>query len=831
MKLALSLALRELRGGLQGLRLLAVCLILGVAALAGVGSLSSAITAGLSERGQLILGGDLEARLSGRFATSDERRLLDGFGAVSEVTKLRGMAANPQSNERTYAEIKAVDAAWPLYGNLQTDPDQPIAQGSVALSPALAARLNLVPGDPVMIGSKTLRVASIILDEPDKAGDGLGFGPNLLMARADLEATGLLGPGSQYSSRYRIRLPAAANYDTALAQAGEALEKALPEPDFRVRDATNGAPSTQRFVNNLGQFLILVGLTSLVVSGVGVAGGVSAYLAARTRTIATLKTLGADSRLIRHVYLWQIGLVAGGAVIIGLGLGALAPLAVARFAAESLPVPPSLEPQWGALAAAAAYGLLIALMFALWPLAEAADMPAARLYRTLTERKARPGRGTIATVVLAGLAIVAITILRTGETPFVLAFMAAAVALVLVLWALAVTVRRLAAAAPRPKNMLLRLALGNLHRPGAPTRQLVMALGLGLTLFATLASIESSFSSQINSTIPERAPSFFVIDVPRDDIDPFRAAITSLAPGARITTVPSLRGPVTAVNGVPAEDVKAPDEAWLLRGDRGLSYSAEFPANNELVRGAWWPADYAGPPLISLDEEAAAALGLNIGDTLGVSVLGVEIEAKIASTRKIDWQSLGFNFAILFAPGTLEAAPHGWMATVAVDPAQEASVQRDVGRLFPTASIIRVKDVIDQVSVLLGQLSAAIRAAASVTIAAGIAVLIGALASGASARTYDSVLLKLLGATRTQVAAATLAEYLLLALIVSGLALIIGSAAGWFVITQVFSLEWQPVWGPVLATVGLGALVTVFLGLVGSWRALSARPNAVLRGL
>jgi putative ABC transport system permease protein len=831
LNLALSLALRELRGGLQGLRLLAVCLILGVAALAGVGSLSSAITTGLSERGQLILGGDLEARLSGRFATADELRVLQGFGTVSEVTKLRGMAANPDSNERTYAEIKAVDAAWPLYGNLKTDPDLPVTAGGVALSPALAARLNLVPGDPVMIGSKTLRVASIILDEPDKAGDGLGFGPNLLMARADLEATGLLGPGSQYSSRYRIRLPAVANYDTAITQAKDALEKALLDSDFRFRDSSNGAPSTQRFVNNLGQFLILVGLTSLVVSGVGVAGGVSAYLAARTRTIATLKTLGADSRLIRNVYLWQIGLVAGGAVIIGLALGALAPLAVARFAADSLPVPPSLEPQWGALAAAAAYGLLIALMFALWPLAEAADMPAARLYRTLTERKARPGRGTIATVVLAGLAIVAITILRAGETPFVLAFMAAAVGLVLLLWGLAVAVRRVAAAAPRPKNMLLRLALGNLHRPGAPTRQLVMALGLGLTLFATLASIESSFSSQINGTIPDRAPSFFVIDVPRDDIDPFREAITSLSPGARITTVPSLRGPVTAVNGVPAEEVNAPDEAWLLRGDRGLSYAAEFPANNELVRGAWWPADYAGPPLISLDEDAAAALGLNIGDTLSVSVLGVEIEAKIASTRKIDWQSLGFNFAILFAPGTLEAAPHGWMATVAVDPAQEAGIQRDVGRRFPTASIIRVKDVIDQVSVLLGQLSAAIRAAASVTIAAGIAVLIGALASGASARTYDSVLLKLLGATRQQVAAATLAEYLLLALIVSGLALVIGSTAGWFVITQVFSLEWQPMWGPVLATVGLGALVTVLLGLAGSWRALSARPNAVLRGL
>lgn len=827
MSLALSLALRELRGGLQGLRLLAVCLILGVAALAGVGSLSSAITAGLSERGQLILGGDIEARLSGRFATADETARLRALGPVSEIAKLRGMATNPATEERTYAEIKAVDANWPLYGRFAMAPAGHVAPGTVALSPALADKLGRKAGDTIIIGSMALKVAGIIVEEPDKAGDGLGFGPNLLMARTDLERSGLLGPGSDFSSRYRVRLPPGSDLEATT----DALEKAAPDAGFRYRDSTNGAPSTQRFVNNLGQFLTLVGLTALVVSGVGVAGGVSAYLAARTRTIATLKTLGADSALVRSVYLWQIGLVTLGAVIIGLALGATTPWLVAWLAAESLPVPPSLTPQWGALAASALYGLLIALMFALWPLAEAARMPAARLYRSLTERAPRPGWGTVIIIVASALSIVAITLLRAGETPFVLAFMGASIGLVLLLWGIAALVRRLAAAAPRPRNMLLRLALGNLHRPGAPTRQLVMALGLGLTLFATLATIESNFAGQINRTIPDRAPSFFVIDVPRNDIDGFRKAITAAAPKAVMTVVPSLRGPVTAVRGVPAAKINATDAAWILRGDRGLSYAADFPPSNTLVSGKWWPRDYSGPPLISLDDDAATALGLKIGDTLTISVLGVDVEAKIASTRKINWQSLGFNFAILFAPGTLEAAPHGWMATVAVEPSQEAAIQRIIGRGFPTASVIRVKDVIGQVSELLSQLSAAIRAAASVTVAAGIAVLIGALASGARARTYDAVLLKLLGATRGQVALATLAEYLLLAAIVSGVALIIGSVAGWFVITEVFSLEWQPIWWPVIATVLIGAVVTVLLGLAGSWNALSARPNTVLRGL
>jgi putative ABC transport system permease protein len=827
-ELALKLALRELCGGLQGLRLLAVCMVLGVAALAGVGSLSSAIKAGLQERGQEVLGGDIEARRSGSFASPEQVARLAREGMLAQVVKLRGMAGSDGSEARTLAEIKAVDAAWPLYGrfSLQGGGRQ-LAPGTVALSRALAERLKLGRGGRVEIGTGRFVVAGVIAEEPDKAGDGLGFGPGLLMRAEDLEATGLLQPGSQYQAHYRLRLPAGADPETVVEQ----LEADLPDSGLRYRDRNNGAPSTQRFVERLGQFLTLVGLTALVVSGVGVGGGVSAYLAARTRTIATLKILGADSRLVRTVYLWQIGLVAAGAVLLGLVIGAMAPWLAARLAADALPVPPSLAVQWAALATAAAYGMLIALMFALWPLSEAAATPAARLYRSLTERAPRPSAATIAAVVGAAVMILAITLLRADDRLIVASFLAAALVLIILLWGLASLVKAVAARAPRPRAMLLRLALGNLHRPGAPTRQLVMALGLGLTLFATLATIESNFAGQINRTIPDKAPSFFIIDIPKPDRERFEAEIAGAAPGAELAFVPSLRGPVTAVRGVPVADMEVPEGAWILRGDRGLSYAAELPAGNTLMSGTWWPADYAGEPLISIDNDAARSLDLKIGDTLTMSVLGVEVTAKLASTRKIDWQSFGFNFGILFAPGVLEAAPHGWMATVVVAPAAERAVQTAVGDGFPTASLVRVKDVIDQVSGLLAQLSAAIRAAASVTVAAGIAVLVGALASGARARTYDSVLLKLLGATRGQVSAATLIEYGLLASIVSGLALLLGTVAGWFVVTQVFQLEWQPIWWPVVLTVLVGAVVTVVLGLIGSWQALSARPNAVLRGL
>ncbi len=818
--------MRELRGGLAGLRILAVCLVLGVAALAGVGSLASAINAGLAERGQFLMGGDVALRVSGRNPTPEQRAAAAALGTVGDVVKLRGMVSRGDGGDSVLAEVKAVDATWPHYGRVVLEGGGKVGPGMAAAQPVLADKLGLKPGDRLQLGQATLTYAGTLVEEPDRAGDGFGFGPGLVVDVKDLERAELITLGSLFTSELRVKLKPGVSVDTAR----ERLEAVAGEGG-RVRDRSNGAPGTRNFVNQLGQFLSLVGLTALVVAGVGVAGGVSAYLGARTRTIATLKVLGADSATVRAVYLWQLALVSSGAVLIGLAIGAATPGAVAQLAAASLPVPPATGLQWGALAQAAYYGLAIALAFALWPLAEGAGMPAARLLRSLTEKRARPDNTTLAIIAAAGISVLALVVLLADEQLFVMGFLAGAIGLIAVLWGLAAGVKWLAARVPKPKGTLARLALANLHRPGAPTRNLVVALGLGLTLFATLATIEGNLASQINRTIPTKAPSFFVLDIPNDQKAAFAALVERTAPGGRTVIVPSLRGPVTAVNGVPAEQIKAGAEGWILRGDRGLSYAADFPEANTLVTGKWWPRDYNGPPLISLDDQAAQALGLKVGDTLSVSVLGVDITARIANTRKIDWQSLGFNFAILFAPGALEAAPHGWMATVQVAPAEERAVARALSASFPTASVVRVKDVIGQVQTLLGQLSAAIRAAASVTVAAGIAVLVGALAAGARARTYDAVLLKLLGATRGQVAAATLAEYGLLAAIVSGLALVLGSAAGWFVVTQIFKLDWTPDWPRVLLTVGVGAVVTVVLGLAGNWQALSARPAAVLRQL
>lgn len=830
--LPLRMALRDLRGGLAGLRLLAVCLFLGVAALAGVGSLSTAIVTALSDKGQTILGGDVEATLTQRQATEAEMAAFREFGTVGEVVRMRAMASRLDGAESVLGELKAVDGTYPFYGRVRLESGLPLGEalagGGLVVDRAALDRLNVRVGDTVTVGDTRVRITGVLAEEPDKVGEGFTLGPTLLMSLETLSRTGLRQPGSLYRTHYRLKLPANVSPEAVT----EALDKRFPEAAWRLQDRSNGAPGTRRFIERLGQFLTLVGLTALLVAGVGVGNGVGSYLDGKTRSIAALKSVGADSRTIFAIYLIEVGLVALAAVVAGAIAGAFVPSIVVAFAGDALPVPPEAGVYPVPLLTAILYGLLAAAAFAIWPLAKARDIPAARLFRAGVERAARPPLRVVALSGGAALLIAAIAVAQAREPLFAAAFIAAALGLMLLLALLAAGIRWLAARVPRPRQPLLRLALGNLHRPGSMTRQLVVALGLGLTLFATLAVIETNLSRQIDEALPREAPSLFVVDIPAGEGGRFRSVVEGVAPGAAMRLVPSLRGPVIAVNGKLVSEMEdIPEGAWVLRGDRGLTWSRALPEGNRVTDGEWWPEDYAGPQLVSMDAEVGEALGLKVGDTITVSVLGVDLEATIANFREINWDSLGFNFALVYSPGLIESAPHSSMATITVSPAEVPAVSRAIVQAFSSASVIRVGDVIASAGTLLGQMSAAVRAAASVAIAAGIAVLVGAIAAARRARIYDSVMLKVLGATRGQVLASLLAEYALLALILSAIALGLGAAGGWYVVTQVFELEWLPVWRPVVLTVVLGAGTILLLSLAGSWSALGARPASALRNL
>ncbi len=828
---AWRLARREIDLRFRGLRLLLACLFLGVGALAAIGSLTQAVGREIASRGATILGGDVEFTVSQRAATPAERTAMAALGRVSESAKMQATAVGgtPADPRIVPIELKSVDAAYPLVGalSLRRGPTEPLAPYGAWIAPTLADRLAIREGDAFRIGSAIFRVAGVIANEPDRLGEGFTLGPVAILSSAGLARTLLVQPGSLYESRYRVDL----NSGTPKA-AADGFKQRFESGGWEAKTSDRAAPGAARFLDRMGQFLMLVALSALVVAGIGVGNGVRSYFAARRGGIATLKVLGATSGIIARVYALQLGVIAAIGIALGLVAGVAAVPAIVAAAGDALPVAPAFAIEWAPLLRAAAYGVLIAIVFTATPLVAAGHVPAAGLLRGILDGRRPPRRATLPWMLGASAAIVALAMVSAEQPLLTGGFLAAIVVVLAIFAGFGRLIAIAAARTPRPRRPLLRLAIAAIHRPGAQTGALSVALGLGLTLFVLLAAIETSIDANIARTVPQRAPSLFALDVPPPREAEFRRIVTQVAPSATINTVPAMRGTITGYGTTRVADLKTlPEGAWALRGERGLTYSATLPQGSTITAGRWWPRDYAGPPLVSIDERLAEALSLKIGDLIAFSLLGVERSARIASFRRIDWDTLGFNFVMVFSPNTIRDAPHNLAATIYLPKGREAPAMRALLGPFPSVSVIEVGGVIAQVRTIVSQLAAAITAAASVAVLAGIAVLIGAIAAAREARTYDSVILRTLGATRAQVLGAQAIEYAVLATALGALSLLLGLGGAWYVVVQIFEFDWLPDYATVGITLLTGTVAIVAIGLAGAWPILSARPARALRQL
>ena len=842
--LALRLAWRELRGGLRGFGVFVACIALGVLAIAGVGSVAESLADGLSRAGSVILGGDLAFSLVQREANDRERALLNKLGAVSTVATLPTMARTGDG-QTTLVEIKAIDDAYPLFGTVTTAPDVPLpallalsdrAFGAAA-DRALLTRLDLKLGDRITIGKVAIELRATIQNEPDTLSGGISFGPRILVSQAALRASELLQPGSLVRWKYRLRLPPAASSDLAVVSAEIEAKAELPNAGWDIRTRNKASPQLERNVERFSQFLTLVALTALLVGGVGVANAVASHLARQRDVIATMKALGATSTDIFAIYCSQIVLVALFATLVGASLGAALPFLTVWIFGSIIPLPitPALHP--ATLVLSIVYGLLTALAFALWPLGRAHDIPVSMLFRDqiAAERTWPRGRYVIVTALLAA-ALAALAVIFAYDRTLAAIFVVSAAIIFVALRLIAMLTMAIARRLPRQRSTIARLAIANIHRPGALTPSVVLSLGLGLSLLVTVVEIDGNLHRQFAAELPEKAPSFFFIDIPSADAESFDAFVRNHAPGSLLQRVPMLRGRIVAANRVKAEDLKPGEgSAWVLRGDRGITYAAALPPGSRLVAGAWWPADYSGPPLVSLERKTADDLKLQLGDTIDVNVLGRNVTARIANLRAVDWQSLGINFVLVFSPGTFAGAPHTDIATLTFadggTAAEETALIKALADAFPAVSAVRVKDALDAIDHLVGNLVLALRGASLLTLIAAALVLGGALAAGQRFRIYDAVVLKTLGATRVRLLAAYGLEYLLIGLAAVLFGVFAGSVAADLIVTRVmeFSFVWAAL--PAAATALIALLVTVLLGLAGTFTALGRKPAEVLRNL
>ncbi|MGD9544778.1 MAG: ABC transporter permease [Methylocystis sp.] len=841
---ALRFALRDLLGDPRGFGVFIACIVIGVAAISGVSGLSRSLAQGLAREGRTILGGDASFSLVSREFSPEQRAFFAARGRLSEISLMRAMARR-DDGEAALVEIKAVDPqTYPAFGAVALDPDMPLAEAlaerdglpGVAVDPLLLARLDARLGETVTIGVSRFMLRAMLRSEPDKLAGGVGFGPRVMMSRAALAGAELVTPGSIVRHFIRVTLHGATADADVKAFAADAAS-AFPQAGWEARTRDAVSPQFSRNLDRFAQLLTLVALTALVAGGAGVANAVQGFVERKRAQFAILKALGAEGSRVFRIALAQVLAAAALAILLGLVVGAAIPWAGAEALRDlaDLPVSASLDAPgafFGAL-----YGFLVVLVFALVPLGRAHEIPVAALLRDDRRggRLARYRAGAWA----AAIALAALVMATSFDVKLGAAYVAASVAAFALLRGAAWIVMRLARALPRLSDARLRFALANIWRPKSLTPPLMISIGLTQTLLIALALVEGAIHNELSRADAGEIPSFFFIDIPKAQTQAFSDFLAAEAPGARIEHVPMMRGRIVAVKDAPVGRIAVADDAkWVLEGDRGVTFSGAIPPNSTLADGEWWPADYAGPPLVSLEQKIAEGMGLAIGDDIRVNVLGREITAKVANLRKVDWRSYAINFVMVFSPNVFVGAPYTELftvaygaPTVAARDAKDARLTREAAKRFPNVVSVRVKDALAAIDKIAGQLALAARAAAGLAIVTAVLALASALASGQRARMHDAIVLKTLGATRGWLAAAYALEFGIVGLAATVIAVAAGSGAAYAMTTILMKIDF--VFAP--ATIALIALatlaVTIALGLAGTWRALSRRPGPELREL
>ena len=831
--LAWRMARREMKGSLSKFRIFLSALVLGVAAIGAVGSVAESMRSGIDGNARLLLGGDLE--ISSRHKRADEAIMAQAqkWGTIANTTEMRAMLRSP-SGERKLVELKAVDEAWPLVGAAKIEGADTLQEGlktgSALLQPSLLRSLDIAIGDEVMLGEATLIVAGTLTSEPDRTVNFGGFGPRVLISSQTLALTELEKPGSFISYRTKILLDNPQDIAKAEADIGEALK----QTHARLRNTSSAAPGFDAFIARAEAFLILVGLTALLIGGLGVGSAVRAWLHGRMPVIATFKCLGAPTKLIFRIYLLQIMAIAAIGVFMGLVIAAIAPALTASILSNYISVPPVIAIFPKPLFVAGAFGLLTAFIFTLLPLARAQSIRASQLFRSLiTPPTGLPQFGILLRMVIAGIALAVLALIATSDARLTFGFIGGALASLAVLAALGEMVMRLMRRLPSPSYVPARLALSAITRQGSPLRAIIIAFGLGLSVLVAVTLTRHNLDQQISARVADKAPDWFFIDIQPDQIDRFEAISAQIEGINDIQKTPMLRGRVSALAGIDAADINPPEEsAWILRGDRALTWQAEPPKGAKIVAGEWWDADYQGKPLISISQDAFVDFGLSLGDTVSINVLGRNITAEIANVREIEWESFSINFVFILSPGLLDKAPHSWIATSYADNEEAiAAIEKAVTDEFSNVSAISVREAVATATNILDLLGGAIRLTALVTLISGIAVLAGTVASSEAQRLSDSIILKVLGARRKDILIAWLLEYALLGLLTALCASVIGTAASAALISGFLRADFYADLTVIASTAIIGAAATCLLGLFGAWRSLGHRPAPHLREL
>jgi putative ABC transport system permease protein len=884
---SLRMAWRETRAAWRHFLYFLACIAVGVGGLVAVSLFGVNVEQAVTREARGLLGGDIEIRLShqpGERATEVLLSLEKRGVTVNHASELAAMVSTggtEQASDRArtlLVELKAVEAGYPLYGVLAHSPEAPLAsllearrlEGCLPtcygalVQESFLIQMGMQRGARIKIGEAVFVITGVIQKEPDRMANMFSIGPRVLISQEGLAAAELVKPGSRVRERFLLRLPSSIE----ITPIQHELRGRLAGESARVSSYREAQPQLKQFLDQLSQYLGLVGLTALFVGGIGVAASVQSFLREKLQSIAVLKILGADTATIILTYLGQalglglVGSLAG--VLVGLGLQSVLPMAVSQLIEVNI----LDQVQFSSSISGASLlpiikgiglGLLTTLLFSLWPLLAIRAIKPAAIFRRDVEGiggaaqrwalslpacwkavmvRDRP-RLIAALCIAAGLA--GLSIWQAGSVKvgafFIAGLLVAVLLLILASQALLSFLRRL----PASPSITVRQAVGNIIRPGSQTLIVMMSIGVGVMVMVTIGMIEHSLVNRVQDNRPTDAPTFFFIDIQPDQADSFRGLLHKEAGELSPALTPLVRSRLRAINGqvVTADiDPEAQDDAkredrrknWYLTREYVLTFLDQPPKDNLIVKGTWWePGQQFTEPLLSIEEEAAKHLGLDIGSSVELEIQGVTLKARISSIRKVEWGNFSTNFYMIVSPGALDGAPFTYVATVRVPPAEEASLQRAVVAAFPNVTAVNIGDVLDSFARILDRLSLAVRAVALFCILAGALVMATTLSATRYRRLYESVILKALGATRGMIARSFAVEYVILGLVAGCIGVLLAGGLSWAVLRFILDLPWAAQPRVLFTGLGLTVLLTLLVGFLSTFRILGQRPLAVLR--
>ena len=836
MRFLLELAWRDLRASGRSLWIFVASLLLGVSLVAAGGGLYQQVTESLRADVRLLFGGDVE--IESREPLSTEMlSWVQSRATVSTVVDLRTMLMTDDARSQL-VELLSVDRAYPLYGTLTLAPAGDLQSTLVlrdghwgaAIDRALATRLNLAVGDFVSVGQLRLMVRAVVQQQPDRSLRADWGAAPVLIAKEALEASGLLQPFSRVAYEYRIRLDGADSQSASAFR--DALIAAFPNMQAEVRSFDERSDRVTEVLAQVGSGLLLVGFSALFIGGLGVFNSIKAHLDSKLSSLATLRAIGLRDRRLALFVLLQVLLLAALASTLGIVIGGLLAMVGASIVAEQLPTQVLVSRLWQPALVAWIFGVLTAVTFALPAIGRALSVSPAALFRGLESQTLKPS--VRMRWLTAGVAFVTVVllVLVLPDPRFAVAFVLAVAGLLAILVLVIKVIKVMAAKAQSIGRLplALQLALAGIQQPHSPMRMALISLGSALTLLVACALVVMSLLRMVNETVPEQAPALVLYDIQPDQRAVVDRVLQSVAPEATVKTAPFVLGRLTGVNGQQLADSGDLDRMRESRDEHKLSDTTGNFDEVIVEQGAWWPADYAGPPVVAMENREARDLGLQVGDQLTFEMLGQTLDAQLVAIYAQPRMQARLWLEAMFNDGALEPFITRYVGAAWLPAQQALSAQDQLAAVAPNIATARTESILRSSRDLLGRASGGLAVIAIVCLAASLLVLASVVAASRTRQLYDATVMHALGARHRLLAQVLLWEYLLIALITGVFAMVFGSLLANLLLQWRLGIDPAGLyWSGALTAFGVSA-VSLGMGARYLLAQMRVNPAMLLRG-